>query len=124
MSFEIRPEPGVLRVVLSGRVTNGDLSRMAVEIAELEAASPVIPDRTCDLRPVERLDFDFAGVLAIAESRRRLSYKNSFRTAIVADDTVQYGYARMFQTLNDHPQITIRIFPGVTEADAWLGLAP
>jgi len=26
----------------------------------------------------------------------------------------------MFQTLNDHPQITIKVFPDVPAAEAWL----
>lgn len=30
------------------------------------------------------------------------------------------GFARMFQILNDHPQIEIRIFPAIAEAEAWL----
>jgi hypothetical protein len=28
----------------------------------------------------------------------------------------------MFQTLNDHPQITIAIFPDAGEASAWLAV--
>jgi hypothetical protein len=26
----------------------------------------------------------------------------------------------MFQTLNDHPQITVRVFPTIEDAKAWL----
>lgn len=30
------------------------------------------------------------------------------------------GYARMFRILNEHPQVTVRIFEDETEARAWL----
>jgi hypothetical protein len=30
------------------------------------------------------------------------------------------GFARMFQILNEHPQVTVRIFEDETSARAWI----
>lgn len=37
-------------------------------------------------------------------------FPNDFKSAIIVSTPVQRGMARMFQSLNDNPRITIRIF--------------
>jgi hypothetical protein len=115
-------DAGTLRIEFSGTFTNEDLSRGGMDVDVIEEASAVIPHRIADLRPVQRLEIDFIGVLALADARRWKRFKNPFKTAIIAPDLVRYGFARMFQTLNDHQQITIAIFGDEAEAVSWLGL--
>jgi hypothetical protein len=115
-------EGETLWVEFSGTFTNQDLAHGAIDVAELEKSSALIPHRIGDLRPVDRLEIDFFGVLALADDRRWRRFKNPFKTAIIAPDLARYGFARMFQTLNDHPQITIAIFEGEAEAVNWLSL--
>jgi polysaccharide deacetylase 2 family uncharacterized protein YibQ len=76
-----------------------------------------------DLRPVTRLEITFDGVLDVANQRMRTKFPNAFKSAIVASDVAHYGFARMFQTLNDHPQISIAIFPDTPKALQWLEAA-
>jgi hypothetical protein len=118
----MRIDGGLLRIVFSGTVTNADLVRAAAEIAEVEASCDVVPHRSADLRPIERLEIDFGGIFTLAEARRRLIFRNPFKTAIVASDIVHFGFARMFQTLNDHPQIVVAIFGDEEHALQWLKL--
>jgi hypothetical protein len=115
-------EGETLKIEFSGTFTNQDLSRGEIGVTELEVSSALIPHRSADLRPVDRLEIDFIGVLALADARRWRRFKNPFKTAIIAPDLVRYGFARMFQTLNDHPQIVIAIFGEEAEAVNWLGL--
>jgi hypothetical protein len=122
MSYALRMEGETLKIEFSGTFTNKDLSQGEIDVEELEQSSVVIPHRIADLRPVERLEIDFAGVLALAEARRWRQFKNPFKTAIIAPDLASYGFARMYQTLNDHPQIVIAIFRGEAEAANWLRL--
>jgi len=42
------------------------------------------------------------------------------RSALVADKPIQFGFARMFQMLNDNPRVQIRIFGNLEEAQQWL----
>ena len=122
MAFEMRQENGLLRISLSGTLTNDDLARGAQEVAAFEATCDVVPHRLSDVRPVERLEIDFRSILSFAEDRKRRRFLNAFKSAIVASDIVHYGFARMFQTLNDHAQITIAIFGDEVSALEWLHL--
>src|SRR5215831_9357214 len=111
-----------LRIVFVGTLTNKDLLDGAERVAEIEQRCAVIPHRTADLRPIERLEIDFEGVLALAKVRRQIPFQNRFKSALIANTTVHYGFARMYQTLNDHPQMCIAIFEDDEPADAWLSL--
>jgi hypothetical protein len=127
MAFEMRRENGLLKVAFSGTLTNDDLTRAGMEVAAIEAACDVVPHRIADVRPVERLEIDFRSILSFAEDRKRRQFPNAFKSAIVASDIVHFGFARMFQTLNDNAQITIAIFGDDASALEWLsgpGLAP
>jgi len=123
MAYEMRTEGGVLKIVFSGTFTNADMSRAATELVEVEASSDIVPHRSADLRPVDRLEIDFKGVFGVTDARRRRNLRNPIKTAIIASDIVQFGFARMFQTLNDHPQIVIAIFGNDESAHQWLQLA-
>jgi hypothetical protein len=116
----MRQENGLLKISFFGTLNNDDLARAAQEIAAFEATRDVAPHRLSDVRAVERLEIDFRSILAFAEDRRRRQFRNAFKSAIVASDIVHYGFARMFQTLNDHEQITIAIFGDDVSALEWL----
>ena len=65
-------------------------------------------------------DLSFAELHAFAAKRRKAPLKNAVKSAIVAGDAVQYGFARMYQTLNEHPYLRIEIFQSEEPARAWL----
>lgn len=123
MSYLLRLDGDILRAEFFGEVTSQDLARSAVELSALEDTRATVPSRIADLGRVERLAIDFADVLAFVEERRRKRFPNQFKSAIVATNVVCYGFARMFQTLNDHPQILIAIFRDDADALAWLRLS-
>ena len=120
MPYQLRLEDGVMKVAFFDVVTNQDLLGLLNEVSTLEATWDVMPHRLADLRPIERLEVDFPGIFDVAQARRRHTFPNSFKTAIVATAPVHFGIARMFQTLNDHPQITVSIFGNVEDALKWL----
>lgn len=109
-----------VRLNVSGVMTHEDLSRIAAEGARIEAESPATPHRLTDLSGLERLDLKFADVMELVQKRKAGQYRNPFKSAIVATTAEQHGFARMFQTLNDHPQITVAVFSDVAAAEAWL----
>jgi hypothetical protein len=67
-----------------------------------------------------RFDVGFNSVDALASRRRESRVVGPTRTAILVMNELQFGVARMYQTLNDHPQITTRIFRDRDEAMRWL----
>lgn len=119
MPYQILLDNDVLQIALRGRVTGDDLHALVDETANYERA-PIIPDRVTDMSAISELSIGFPDVLAAAEKRRNLRFPNSFKSAIVALESEHVGYARMFQTLNDNPQIAIRIFPNRQAAAEWI----
>ena len=120
MPFTIDTSQPILRITLSGTLTNQDLLELGKEAARIEDSYAVVPHRLSDCRPITRLEINFAGVLSLATERLKLKFPNMFKSAIIAADVVHYGFARMFETLNDHPQIVIAIFRDEAEAMRWL----
>jgi hypothetical protein len=120
MPFTIAVEPDLIRLTFSGIFTEDDLRDLAAAMVDLERDSSPIPHRISDMTAVTELQIGYPGVQALAENRRASTFPNAFKSAIVIRGPAQLGMARMFQTLNDNPQITIEIFSDADEALAWL----
>ena len=119
MPFEIRDEGGFYAARLFGALELGDLDAVAAEVERLEDAG-VIGDRLTDLTALDHINVGFEEVFAVALKRAQRQIRTPVRSALVASKPVQFGFARMFQMLNDNPRIQIRIFDNREEAEQWL----
>ena len=119
MPFDIRDEGSFYFIRLSGVMDPADLKAVTGEIERLEDAGPP-KDRVTDFTGVERIDVGFEEVFALALRRAQRTVTAPIRSALVAKRPVHFGFARMFQMLNDNPQIQIRIFGTAEEAVQWL----
>jgi hypothetical protein len=119
MPFEIRDEGNYYSARLSGILDRADLNALMKEVERLEDAG-VLVDRLTDLTSLERIDVGFEEVYALAAQRAERKVTVPIRSALVANRPVQFGFARMFQMLNDNPRILIRIFDNLEEAHQWL----
>src|SRR5262245_39918396 len=100
----------ILRVTLFGALTPEDLTDLMDAADEIEKDMDPVPHRITTASGVEDIQVGYKEVKAFAWHRREIVFPNVFRSAIVVNSPVQRGIARMFQTLNDNPQITIEIF--------------
>jgi hypothetical protein len=119
MPFEIRDEGKYYYARLSGLLDRAELNAMAQEVERLEDAGVMI-DRITDLTSLDRIDVGFEDVFAVAQRRAERKAAAPIKSALVANRPVQFGFARMFQMLNDNPRIHIRIFGNLEEAQQWL----
>jgi hypothetical protein len=119
MPFEIRDEGNFHSARLFGVLDRADLDAVVQEVERLEDAG-ALKDRLTDLTAVERIDVGFEEVFALAQKRTNRRVPAPIRSALVANRPVQFGFARMFQMLNDNPRIQIRIFGTLEEAQQWL----
>jgi hypothetical protein len=124
MAHDLQYANGLIRFSLFGTVTLADLLSAGEEARRIEAEAPVSPPRITDMSRVDDLDLDYWRMEEFAARRRIAPLKNKVRSAIVAPSQVQYGFARMFQTLNDNPLIEIRIFSEHAAAELWLDEKP
>jgi hypothetical protein len=119
MAFELKIEAGIAWIRFHGQLTSADLVGGAEGLAKMETEAEVAPDRISDLSSIDGLTLDFAAVEACASLRRSAPLKNLVKSAIIAPTPVQFGFARMFQTLNTNPKVTVRIFTDAESALAW-----
>ena len=120
MSVEITVGRDLIRVTFTGVLTGKDLADVAAAADEIERGRDPVPNRLSDLTQVTEMQVAYPDVKVLADHRRKLSFPNAFKSALVVRTPVQMGMARMFQTLNDNPQITIQIFEDETAALSWL----
>jgi hypothetical protein len=120
MPFEIRDEGTFFEARLFGVLDLRDLDALVAEAERLESEPAGPKDRLTDLTALERIDVGFEEVFAVAHRRAQRKVSAPIRSALVAVQPVQYGFARMFQMLNDNPRVQIRIFSSRAEAVQWL----
>jgi hypothetical protein len=120
MPFELTSKPHCFLVVFFDPLTRHDLQAAADAIAAIEDTLPLTPHRLTDLSQVSETDLTYANMLAFVERRLARGLANPIKSAIIASRPVQIGFARMFQILNDHPQIEVQVFRTLAEAEAWL----
>lgn len=120
MPFRITTEPDFLRMKISGTFTRAELVTFMAEVEAIEQRSARIPDRLVSDLSLISGDVGVIEFLDLAARRKAQTFRNSFKTALVASTPVGLGMSRMFQILNDHPQIQIAIFETEREATLWL----
>ena len=123
MPYSVMDDGVVLRATFSGVITGEEIHAFAGEIATLLATRARWPNNLVDLRAIELNRLSFNDLLSLAKLRAAVTLPNPIRTALVAEAPAVIGFARMFQTLNHHPSITIEVFTDVAAAERWLTAA-
>ncbi len=120
MALDFKMVQGIVYLTFRGHVTGEDIRDMTDLIRETEIETKVSPNRIADLTAVEGVSLRFTAIMNYAIVRRSAPLKNSVRAAIVAPHPLQYGIARMFQSLNDNPDIHMEIFTDRGSGLAWI----
>jgi hypothetical protein len=120
MPYTITSEHAFLRIVYYGVVTSRDLQAIANDVLAIEASQAIAPHRLNDFSAMTEPHLTYTAVRAFVERRPAQPLANVVKSAMVASRPVLVGFARMFQTLNNHPDIVIEIFAAVEDAEAWL----
>ena len=120
MAFAVEMDGEFMRIRLYDTLTDADLRGLAEAVIAIEAVHATTPSRIADLTGLTRFEVGFNGVDALAQRRREIRVKGKSKTALLVGNEMQFGVARMYQTLNDHPQITTEIFRDRAEAHAWI----
>lgn len=120
MAVEIAMQGDILCITLTGTLHETDLHEIGSSVAAIENSLSIAPPRLADLSGLQKVSVGYAEMSILAEQRRNSALANSIRTALLVKTPVQMGMARMFQTLNDHPRITLEIFEDRERALSWL----
>jgi hypothetical protein len=124
MPYEMRLQDGLVQVTFYGRFSSEDLMACGQDFFKLEADLEITPNRITDISAADPAGLDSVVLKQFAQARALTALKNRIKSAIVAGDALQYGLARMFQAMNENPQIQIVIFRDRESALQWLGAGP
>lgn len=119
VTYELKD--GIFRLHFAGILDRDEFAALFEAFEKEEGNMEVIPHRLSDLSELSAMNINFEDILNLARTRRAIHFPNNFKSAIVAANEVQLGFARMFQTLNTNPQIEIQIFNDAESALKWLG---
>ena len=119
MPFELTTPGAVLFARVFGVFTAPELNHLANEAEIAEASHPISLDRITDLTAVEHFEVGFREIFYFALRRSAQRFSRVVKSAIVVQYPVQLGIARVYEALNENPQIQIRILRSVTEATEW-----
>lgn len=119
MPFEITNQGAYFLARLFGVLTSQDLERFAEEAEVVENSLPVAMNRVTDITSVEAFDIDYFDVLALAARRRVRLFSKPVKSALIAQQPIEIGFSRMFQSLNDNPQIEVRVLKTLDQAIDW-----
>jgi hypothetical protein len=120
MAYRVSYDGSLVLVQFSGTLTREDLERVGNEIIALERDGANTPHRLTDFRQITDTAVGYPEMSVLAERSRARPLDAHIRSALVVGRPVQMGFARMFQILNEHPQVTVRIFDDETSARVWI----
>ena len=120
MAVEFEYDGPIFIIRLLGTLEPADLVRISAKVLDVEAQSAEAPPRLADFRGLSDLKIGFIDMSELADRSIARPLANRIKSALLISQPVQLGFARMFETLNTHPMVTIRIFDDEKAARAWL----
>lgn len=124
MPFTITAEPELLRIEISGDIALAELLEIARVVDAHDEEHGRARDRLVDIRGITGRHLEFESVSSLADARRGYGYENPTRVAFIAESPISVGFARMYQSLADHPLVTYSIFATPEEGERWLAEPP
>lgn len=120
VAFDSKIAQGIVYLTFRGYVMAEDIRDMVDLLTKIETEARVSPDRIVDLSAIEGISLNFSAIIDYSVMRRKAPLRNKVKAAIVAPHPLQYGFARMFQTLNANPDIDMEIFTDQNSGLAWI----
>jgi hypothetical protein len=111
---------GILFQIFPEAMTDHDMNPLAKEMDGVDNEYSILPNRLVNLQALNSFDGNFDSVLKLAQMRVAKKFPNRFKSALVVANDLQLGFARMFQTLSDNPQVTLEVFRDESTAIEWL----
>jgi len=118
MPYSIEKNLGFIKVTYWGILSKEDV--MEVIKYSLGEETLYLLDRLEDMRKLKSVQTGYTELLEVTNHLRTVQLPQTVKTALLTSNELQYGVARMFQTILDHPQMKLEIFTDEKEAMNWL----
>jgi hypothetical protein len=110
----------ILFVTFPETLSDNDFRLVNEEFEIIEKEYSVVPNFIVSLNNVKTFSGDYHSVQKLAKQRAEKTFPNNIFEAILVTNDFQMGFARMYQTVNDNPQLTIEIFKDEAKAIEWI----
>ena len=110
----------IVFVTFPETLSDNDFRLMNEEIESVEDEYSKVPNFIVSLTNVKKFNGNFYSVQELAKQRAAKTFPNNILEAILVNNDFQMGFARMYQTVNDNPQLTIKIFRDEAKAIEWI----
>ena len=120
MAYHIAFDGSLVVIKLSGTISRADLDGVGTDLFAIERGGTFTPPRLTDLREAQDSTIGYPDVARLAERSIARPLSAPVRAALLVDKPAQLGFARMFQTLNQHPLVTLQVFEDEQAARDWL----
>ncbi len=118
MPLHLSSSDGYLHTLVSGVFHQDALRELAELVAQVANSYRQPPHRLIDITGLTAIEVSFHDLWSLAQQCRLRPSRAPVKTAIVAQQPVQVGYARMYQRINDYA--CIAVFGSSLAARDWL----
>jgi hypothetical protein len=120
MPYSIDTSTKFIKVTYSGTLDNNDIQGVLKDSLIVGGNELNLINRIEDMRELYGIKIGFDELMDFTENLRTIQLPHAVKTAILTGNSLQYGIARMFQTILEHPQMAIKIFSNEEEACKWV----
>lgn len=120
MSYSIDTSTEIVKVTYIGMLTDKDIQGVLKDSLIADGKELKFQNRLEDMRKLRGIQLRFDDIMEFVESIRTIKLPHIVKTAILTGNPLQYGIARMFQSILVHSQMKIQVFSHEEEASHWL----
>jgi Protein of unknown function (DUF3478). len=120
MPYSIDTSTKFIKVTYSGTLDNNDIQGVLKDSLIVGGNELNLINRIEDMRELHGIKIGFDELMDFTENLRTIQLPHAVKTAILTGNSLQYGIARMFQTILEHPQMEIKVFSHEEEACKWV----
>jgi hypothetical protein len=120
MSYSIEINDRLIRVTYGDTLDNTDIQGVLKDALIMNDKESSPTNRIEDMRALKGSKVGFDALSGFTENIRNIQLSQAVKSAILTSNTLQFGIARMFQSILEHPQIRVKIFSNEEEAYNWL----
>jgi hypothetical protein len=120
MPYSIDTTKPFIQVRYTGTIDNNDIQNVLQESLKAYDQNLHLFNRIEDMRNLRGIRLGFNELLDFTQNLRAIQLPQPVKTAILTANPLQYGMARMFQSILEHSQMKIQIFTDEEAAKEWV----
>jgi hypothetical protein len=120
MPYSIDTTKSFIQVRYTGTIDNNDIQNVLQESLKAYDQNLHLFNRIEDMRNLRGIRLGFSELLDFTQNLRAIQLPQPVKTAILTANPLQYGMARMFQSILEHSQMKIQIFTDEEAATEWV----